>query len=94
MRALILSSYPAGRVSIPQLADEQIIAGPDWPDAQDLEGRWLSLRAPTGVEDLDLVLSKIPDHQWPDQIVYLRDPERAGGEACEIFDVPLVAACA
>jgi hypothetical protein len=92
MRALILSSYPAGQVIIPQMADEQIIAGPDWPDAQDLEGRWRSLRAPSGIDDLDIVLSKIPDDQWPDQIIFLRDPARSeavGG--CEIFDVPQVA---
>lgn len=89
MRALILSNAPAGHVSIPQMADQQIIAGPDWPDAQDMEGRWLSLRAPTGIDDLDLVLSKIPDEQWPDQIIYLRDSAVAFD--CQIFDVPMVA---
>jgi hypothetical protein len=94
MRALILTRSPFGQVSIPQFADEQIIAGPDWPDAQDLEGRWLSLRAPTGVNDLDLVLSKIPDHQWPDQIVYLRDTGHADGSGHDLFAVPMVAACA
>lgn len=91
MRALILTRSTAGQVSIPQFADEQIIAGPDWPDAQDAEGRWLSLRAPTGIENLDLVLSKIPDHQWPDRIVYLRDGEQADGCGHEMFEVPLVA---
>lgn len=91
MRALILSNAPFGHVSIPQVADEQIIAGPGWPDAQDREGRWLSLRAPTGIEDLDLVLSKIPDEQWPDRIIYLR--ESAVAFDCEIFDVPM-GACA
>ncbi len=89
MRALILSCYPASQMNIPQVADEQIIAGPDWPDAQDIEGRWLSLRAPTGIEDLDLVLSKIPDTQWPDRIIYLR--ESASALDCQIFDVPMVA---
>lgn len=91
MRALILTRSPFGQVSIPQFADEQIIAGPDWPDSQDIEGRWLSLRAPTGIENLDLVLSKIPDHQWPDRIVYLRDDEQTDGCGHEMFDVPLVA---
>jgi hypothetical protein len=85
MRALILTRLPADQASIPQLADEQIIAGPEWPDAQDSEGRWLSLRAPTGVNDLDLILSKIPDHQWPDRIVYMH------GDVHEIYPVPVVA---
>lgn len=89
MRALILSNCPFDRSNIPQVADEQIIAGPNWPDAQDIEGRWLSLRAPTGIEDLDLVLSKIPDAQWPDKIIYLRDS--AAAFDCQIFDVPMVA---
>ena len=71
MRALILTNSPVGHADIPQLADEQIIAGPDWPDAQDLEGRWLSLRAPSGLDELEVVLSKIPPYQWPDQIVLL-----------------------
>ena len=91
MRALILTRSQVGQVSIPQFADEQIIAGPDWPDAQDLEGRWLSLRAPTGVEDLDLVLSKIPTQQWPDRIVFLRDNGQADGSGHEMFEVPMVA---
>jgi hypothetical protein len=93
MRALILTRSPFGQISIPQFADEQIIAGPDWPDAQDREGRWLSLRAPTGIENLDLVLSKIPDHQWPDRIVYLCDDPQTGGRGHETFEVPL-GACA
>lgn len=91
MRALILTRSHVGQVSIPQFAEEQIIAGPGWPDAQDLEGRWLSLRAPTGVDDLDLVLSKIPNHQWPDRIVYLRDAGHADGCAHETYEVPMVA---
>jgi hypothetical protein len=91
MRVLILTSSPFDKLTIPQLADEQIIAGPDWPDAQDLEGRWLSLRAPTGFQELDIVLSKIPDYQWPDQIVFLRNTEQSTALQAEVFDVPLVA---
>ena len=91
MRALILTSSSTRQVSIPQLADEQIIAGPDWPDAQDLEGRWLSLRAPSGIQELEIVLSKIPDHQWPDRIVLLSEDEQTAGSRLEVFDVPLVA---
>ena len=82
MRALILTSSSTRQVSIPQLADEQIIAGPDWPDAQDLEGRWLSLRAPSGILELEIVLSKIPDHQWPDRIVLLSEDEQTAALTC------------
>ncbi|HEX2861171.1 MAG TPA: hypothetical protein VHN79_06010 [Lacunisphaera sp.] len=91
MRALILTCSPSSRALIPHLADEQIIAGPHWPDAQDLEGRWLSLRAPTGVRELGVVLSKIPDYQWPDRIVFLHDSESAAGGKVEMWEVPSVA---
>jgi hypothetical protein len=77
MRALILTSSPADLSAIPQLADEQIIAGPDWPDAQDTEGRWLSLRAPGGYDDLNSVLAKIPEDQRPNIVVWLPDVSQA-----------------
>jgi hypothetical protein len=73
MRALILTTSPANHMAIPQLADEQIIAGPDWPDAQDREGRWLSLRAPGGYDDLNQILAKIPEDQRPNIVVWLPD---------------------
>jgi hypothetical protein len=89
MRALILTNSPVSQTDIPRLADEQIIAGPAWPDAQDLEGRWLSLRAPTGVEELDVVLSKIPHYQWPDQIVILEGQETKVVSLESVTHVPM-----
>jgi glycosyltransferase involved in cell wall biosynthesis len=57
----------------PQLADEQIVAGPDWPDAQTPEGKWLSLRTPVGEYDLATLLARIPSNQQPDAVVSLVD---------------------
>jgi hypothetical protein len=57
----------------PQLADEQIVAGPDWPDAQSPDGKWLSLRTPVGDYDIATVLARIPAEQQPDAIVSLVD---------------------
>lgn len=77
MRALIFTHAPADQLGIPVFAEEQIIAGPDWPDAQDRDGRWLSLRTPVGDFELEPILAKIPDGQHPDLIVCLCDREAA-----------------
>jgi glycosyltransferase involved in cell wall biosynthesis len=73
MRALFLTGSPARYMAPPQLAAEQIVAGPDWPDAQDLEGKWLSLRTPVGEYDLATILAKIPAAQRPDVVIALVD---------------------
>src|SRR5688572_19010132 len=73
MRALLLTGSPASSVAPLQLTAEQIVAGPDWPDAQTRDGQWLSLRTPAGSYDLAAVLSKIPADQWPDLVVSLAD---------------------
>jgi hypothetical protein len=89
MRALILTSTPASKLPVPQLAEEQIVAGPDWPDAQDLEGRWISLRAPTGFHELDIILSKIPEDQWPDRIMILHESDESTLGQIEVYDASL-----
>jgi glycosyltransferase involved in cell wall biosynthesis len=73
MRTLFLTCSPARYMAPPQLADEQIVAGPDWPDAQTPEGKWLSLRTPVGEYDLATVLARIPSEQQPDAVVSLVD---------------------
>lgn len=73
MRVLILTGSPARSLAPLQLSDEQITAGPDWPDAQTLDGRWLSLRTPVGDYNLAELLAKIPAEQRPDAIVSLVD---------------------
>jgi hypothetical protein len=73
MRVLILTGSPARSLAPLQLTDEQITAGPDWPDAQTLDGRWLSLRTPVGDYNLADLLAKIPAEQRPDAIVSLVD---------------------
>jgi len=57
----------------PRLADEQIVAGPDWPDAQTQDGKWISLRTPVGAYDLSVILARIPADQRPDAVVSLVD---------------------
>jgi hypothetical protein len=73
MRALLFTGFPACPVAPLQLTAEQIVAGPDWPDAQTRDGHWISLRTPQGDYDVATVLSKIPPDQWPDLIVSLAD---------------------
>lgn len=57
----------------PQLADEQIVAGPDWPDQLDARGRWVSLRTATGGYDVGELLARLPQNQFPDAIACLVD---------------------
>ena len=73
MRALILTGSPHYARASLQLFDEQIVAGPDWPDGQTLDGYWLSLRTPVGDYDLAGLLAKIPRYQQPAAIVCLVD---------------------
>lgn len=75
MRALILTGSPSYARAALQLIDEQIIAGPDWPDAQTIDGYWLSLRTPAGEHDLAELLAKIPAYQQPDAVVCLVDAQ-------------------
>jgi hypothetical protein len=60
-------------MALPQLGDTQIVAGPDWPDAQTRDGEWLSLRTPVGEYDLAQLLAKIPAEQRPDVVYVLVD---------------------
>ncbi len=73
MRILYLTGSPASYMAPPTLADEQINAGPDWPDAHTPEGKLLSLRTPVGEYDLAAILERIPLDQQPDAIVSLVD---------------------
>ena len=73
MRVLLLTGSPARYLAPPQLGESQIVAGPDWPDAQTPDGLWLSLRTPVGDYDLAALLAKIPADQQPDTIVNLID---------------------
>jgi glycosyltransferase involved in cell wall biosynthesis len=73
MRLLFLTGSRASYMAPPQLADEQIVAGPDWADAQTPEGKWISLRTPVGEYDLATVLARIPADQRPEGVVSLVD---------------------
>jgi glycosyltransferase involved in cell wall biosynthesis len=73
MRLLFLTGSRASYMAPPQLADEQIIAGPDWPDAKTPEGKWRSLQTPVGEYDIVSVLARIPADQRPDAVVSLVD---------------------
>jgi glycosyltransferase involved in cell wall biosynthesis len=73
MRVLLLTGSPARYMAPPRLGETQIIAGPDWPDAQTVDGEWVTLRTPVGEYDIATLLSKIPASQRPDAIVSLVD---------------------
>lgn len=73
MRVLFLTGSPAHYMTPPQLADKQIVAGPDWSDSQGIDGTWHSLRTPVGEYDLASILAKIPSDQRPDAVVSLVD---------------------
>jgi len=73
MRALLITCS-ARHPKLPlRFFGDQIVAGPTWPDAQTLHGRWRSLRAPWGDYDVADLLGKIPTEQKPDVIVYFGD---------------------
>ena len=57
-----------------QLCDTQITAGPEYADAQTIDGRWLLLRTPTGSYDLAALLARLPVNQKPEAVVYLLEP--------------------
>lgn len=73
MRILFLTGSPARYMAPPVLAEEQINAGPDWPDEVAPDGRWRSLRTPVGAYDLAALLAKLPPEQQPDAVVALVD---------------------
>lgn|GEM_PF-6720331 len=77
MRALILTCS-AKHPKLPlRLFEEQLVAGPYWPDAQTLHGQWRSLRTSLGDYDVADLLAKIPADQYPDVILCLLDRDPA-----------------
>jgi len=72
MRLLFCTGSSASYMAPPQLADEQIICGPDWPDAE-IGGYVTALNTPLGEFDLAAVAKRIPSDQQPDVVVCLVD---------------------
>ena len=73
MRILFLTGSPARYMAPPQLGEIQIVAGPDWPDAQSPQGQWLSIKTPVGDYNFAALLDKLPTDQQPDAVVSLVD---------------------
>jgi glycosyltransferase involved in cell wall biosynthesis len=73
MHILFLTGSPAHYMAPPQLGDTQIVAGPDWPDAQSPQGDWISIKAPVGDYNIAALLDKLPADQQPDAVVSLVD---------------------
>ena len=73
MRILFLTGSPAHYMAPPQLGEIQIVAGPDWPDAQSPEGQCLSIKTPVGDYNIAALLDKLPTDQQPDAVVSLVD---------------------
>jgi hypothetical protein len=73
MHILFLTGSPAHYMAAPQLGDTQIVAGPDWPDAQSPQGNWISIKTPVGDYNISTLLDKLPADQQPDAVVSLVD---------------------
>ena len=73
MRVLFSTSSPASYMLPPQLGDEQVVCGPDWPDDIGADGRVRSLATPVGSYDLAMIAAKLPPEQRPDVVVCLVD---------------------
>jgi len=73
MRALLLTGSPRNYMAPPSLAEEQIVAGPDWADVSSPAGKVISLRTPVGEYNLADVLTRIPSDQQPDFVACLVD---------------------
>jgi hypothetical protein len=71
MRTLLLTGSSVRLQAPLQLCDTQITAGPEYADAQTIDGRWLLLRTPPGSYDLAGLLARIPAAQQPEAIVFL-----------------------
>lgn len=75
MRTLLLTgSHPVCQQTL-ELAAGQLNAGPDWPDAQTIDGHWLSLRTTPGKFDLAQLLAKIPAEDQPEAVVCVADAD-------------------
>ena len=74
MRVLFSTSLSAHFMPPPQLGDEQVNCGPEWPDDFGTDGRVRSLRTPVGSFDLGAVASRLPRDQQPDLVVCHLDP--------------------
>lgn len=88
MKVLFATGSPEGYMRPPQLSDEQVVCGPDWPDRSDAQGRVLSLNTPLGRYDLAAVVARLPKEQLPDVVACLVDaswrnlPGNLGGLGC------------
>ncbi len=76
MRVLFATGSPASYMAPPTLSAQQVVCGPDWPDAQDKHGRWVSLKTPAGQYNLAEVAARLPADQQPEVVVCLVDAAR------------------
>lgn len=73
MRILFLTGSPEHDMTPPQLSNNQVVAGPDWPDSKNPEGQWISIKTSIGNYNVADLLEKLPTDQQPDAIVSLVD---------------------
>jgi tetratricopeptide (TPR) repeat protein len=68
-----------------------LVAGPDWTDALDENGKIVSLKTPIGKFSLKTIISKIPPEQCPDVLVCLVDAtKRCLPQDLACFDGPKI----
>ncbi|MBL9208850.1 MAG: glycosyltransferase family 1 protein, partial [Opitutaceae bacterium] len=72
MRILFSTCSAAGYMAPPRLADEQIVCGPDWLDA-DIGGYVTARNTPVGEYDLAAIAARLPADQQPEAVVCLVD---------------------
>lgn len=73
MRVLLATGSAARHMLPPTLGEEQVVCGPDWPNAKAPGGRVVSLATPVGEYDLAAVSARLPLAQVPDVVVCLVD---------------------
>lgn len=87
LRVLLSTGSSARYMAPPNLGEDQVVCGPDWPDAW-AGGRATSLASPSGRYDLGALARRLPSDQQPDVVVCLVDaslrnePRNLGRFAC------------
>jgi len=76
MKVLFSTCSHAAYMQPPQLSDDQVNCGPDWPDQRGDDGRYLSLSTPVGEYDLALIAERLGADQQPDVVVCLVDASK------------------
>lgn len=73
MRVILATGSAARYMLPPELGDQQVVCGPDWPDETAADGRIKSLATSVGEYDFSAVVARLPADQKPDAVICLVD---------------------